>query len=92
MDDEEFRKHVCVYLKISCEMLADNEDQVIVDYTVGDRTTLFRIQSTCIGPILGKKGRLINAIRAITIAAGHKNGMRCAIDLVEYSETSQNVS
>lgn len=87
MTDDEFRKDLCVHLQISCSMLVDNGDTVIIDYIVGQRTTLYRIHATRLGPILGTKGVLLNAIRAIAIAAGHKRKIRIAIDLVEYYET-----
>src|ERR1035437_8523001 len=84
MTDDEFRKHLCVYLQICCGMLAEKGDTVIVDYVVGERTTLYRIHTSRLGPILGTKGHLINAIRTLAIAAGHRIKTRIAVDLIEY--------
>ena len=86
MTDDEFRKHLCVYLQVCCSMLAEKGDTMIVDYVVGQRTTLYRIHASRLGPILGSKGRLINAIRTLAIAAGHRIKSRIAIDLVKYCE------
>lgn len=91
MTDEEFRNYLCVYLQIAGSMLVGKGDTIIVDYIIGQRTTLYRIHATRLGPILGKKGRLINAIRTIAIAAGHKRRIRFAIDLVEYYGTDAAV-
>src|ERR1035437_178545 len=84
MTDDEFRKHLCVYLQVCCSMLAEKGDTMIVDYVVGQRTTLYRIHASRLAPILGTKGRLINAIRTIAMAAGHRIKTRIAVDLVEY--------
>ena len=79
--EDEVRKTVLAFIQVSCNMLVDAGDVITVSQIVGDRTTVFRIQTSDVGAVLGKKGRLIGAIRAIAYAFGHKHGIRIYIEI-----------
>lgn len=65
--------------------LVDNPDAVEVSEIVGTQsfTLELKVDATDIGKIIGKQGRIIEAIRTIVRAASTKDGMRANIEIVE---------
>lgn len=57
---------------VSVEEIA-NGKSILVEVTVADGDT---------GRVIGKRGRVINAIRTVTQIKGSKNGKKIAVELV----------
>jgi predicted RNA-binding protein YlqC (UPF0109 family) len=64
-------------------MLLDEFESVTVNYVVGPRTTVFEIRTTKVGAILGKKGRLVQAMRELVRASATKYQLACVIEIIE---------
>jgi uncharacterized protein len=65
--------------------LVDNPDQVRVRAIEGEQVTVFEMrvhQSDC-GRVIGRKGRIADAIRTILRGAGMKQGRRLALEILE---------
>ena len=67
------------------EALVDNPDQVSVTEIEGDRTTVLeiRVAKSDIGKVIGKRGRIAEAMRTIVGAASAKIRKRTVIEIVE---------
>jgi predicted RNA-binding protein YlqC (UPF0109 family) len=66
--------------------LVGNADAVeVAEYGDGGKTVKFsvRVAPEDYGRVIGREGRTIKAIRSILFFAGHKQGKRFQIDLVE---------
>jgi predicted RNA-binding protein YlqC (UPF0109 family) len=90
MMNDELRDNVVTYLHITCGMLVDPDDVVKIDYRVGEKTTVFEIRTSNVGALLGKKGRLIDAIRMLVKSAGNRQGVRVVIELMECSSAAES--
>jgi predicted RNA-binding protein YlqC (UPF0109 family) len=73
------------FLKRVVYALVDYPDQVTITETQGQGTIIFgiRCHPTDVGKLVGKKGRTIQAVRIITLAAGGKQGERIHVDIIE---------
>ncbi len=67
------------------QALVDNPKKVQVNEIKGSQTVVLelRVTNTGIGRIIGKQGKMANAIRAILKAASGKAGKRFVIEIVE---------
>lgn len=65
--------------------LAGQPEEVYVEETVDGKNVRIqvRVAESDMGRIIGREGRTVKAIRNILFAAGHKNGKRFHLDLVE---------
>ncbi len=65
--------------------IVDNPDQVEVNEVEGERAVVFelRVASEDMGKVIGKKGRVIHAIRALVQAAAAKEGKRATVEILE---------
>ncbi|WP_413559777.1 KH domain-containing protein [Bdellovibrio sp. HCB209] len=64
------------------EML-DHADQVVVNYSVGDRTTVYKVNChpQSLGQLIGCKGKNIGGIRAVLSAMMARKGIRAIIEI-----------
>ena len=65
--------------------LVDDKEAVEISVEAGDRATVIRLRvaESDMGRIIGREGRTVKAIRSLLFAAGHKQGKRFVLDIVE---------
>ncbi len=65
--------------------LVDHPDQVSVRAVVGEQVTVFelRVSPSDLGLIIGRQGRIAQAIRVILSAAGMKLKKRFSLEILE---------
>ena len=65
--------------------LVDKPEEVVVTEIKGERSTVIelKVAKEDIGKIIGKKGRMAQAIRTILSAASAKIRRRCTLELIE---------
>ena len=65
--------------------LVTHPDQVKVIENQGEQTCVFelKVAKEDMGRVIGKKGRIIEALRTIVFAFGVKRKKRCIIQLIE---------
>lgn len=64
------------------EML-DHAEKVCVEYSVGDRTTVYKVNChpQSLGQLIGSKGKNIGGIRAVLSAMMARKGIRAIIEI-----------
>ncbi|HON86915.1 MAG: KH domain-containing protein [Firmicutes bacterium] len=65
--------------------IVDYPDQVEVNEVEGERAVVFelRVAPEDMGKVIGKKGRVIHAVRALVQAAAAKEGKRATVEILE---------
>jgi predicted RNA-binding protein YlqC (UPF0109 family) len=65
--------------------LVDRQESVSVRETEGERTTIIELSvaEADLGKVIGKQGKMIQAMRTIVTAAGVKAGKRCTLEIIE---------
>lgn len=65
--------------------LVDNPDQVNVQEIVEPSATIYelKVDSSDMGRVIGKGGRVINSIRALVQVAAARQGKRVSLEIVE---------
>lgn len=68
--------------------LVTQPDEVKVTENEGDQTNVFEVKvaKEDMGRVIGKKGRIIEALRTIVFAFGVKQKKRCMLQLIEEEE------
>ena len=69
--------------------LVTKPDEVEVTENEGDQTNVFEVKvaKEDMGRVIGKKGRIIEALRTIVFAFGVKKKKRCLLQLIEEEES-----
>lgn len=64
--------------------LVDHPESVEVQEVVGERTTVLelKVHTEDIGKVIGRKGRIINALRVIIKSAAVKEGKMITLELI----------
>jgi len=64
--------------------LVDHPDEVQIKEVVGERTTVLelKVHTDDIGKVIGRKGRIINALRVIIKSAAVKEGKIISLELI----------
>ncbi len=72
-------------LERSAKALVDNPNEVSVSEVSGSQITILelRVAQEDLGKVIGKQGRLAQAIRTILSAASMKLGKRFHLDIIE---------
>ncbi len=72
-------------VKFIASAIVDNPDQVEVNEVQGERTVVYelRVAPEDMGKIIGKKGRVIHAVRAVVQAAAAREGKRATVEILE---------
>lgn len=67
------------------QSIVDEPDKVQVSQTEGERAVVIEVRCAPedMGKIIGKKGRVIHAIRSLTQAAAAKEGKRATVEILE---------
>jgi hypothetical protein len=71
-------------LEYLAKALVDSPDQVEVKEVQGERSTILELKvgSSDIGKVIGKQGRIANALRTIVKAAAVKEGKRVIVEIL----------
>ena len=64
--------------------LVDSPDQVLIGETAGENVTVLeiRVAPDDVGKVIGKEGRIANAIRTVAKAAAAKNNRRVTVEIM----------
>lgn len=67
---------------ILCEIM-DRPEDIAVTYTVGERTTIFKVDChpKSLGQLIGSKGKNISGIRAVISAMMARKGIRAIVEI-----------
>jgi predicted RNA-binding protein YlqC (UPF0109 family) len=65
--------------------LVDNPDQVRINEVGGTQSFIVElsVEKSDIGKIIGKRGKTINALRALLMAVAARNGLRVSLEILE---------
>ncbi len=65
--------------------LVDHPDQVRVEETMGARSMIYelKVASDDMGRVIGKRGRVANAMRSLLRVAAARTGKRAILEIVE---------
>lgn len=65
--------------------LVDQPDEVAINLIEGEQSTILelKVASDDIGKVIGKQGRIANAIRIILSAAATKEGKRVVLEILD---------
>ncbi|HDS08975.1 MAG TPA: KH domain-containing protein [Firmicutes bacterium] len=65
--------------------LVDNPEEVSILETGGNKAVIYelKVARTDIGKVIGKEGRIANAMRTIISAAAKKQGKRALLQIIE---------
>ncbi|HOC92295.1 MAG TPA: KH domain-containing protein [bacterium] len=71
-------------LQLLVKSIVDTPEEVTISEVVGEKAVVYEIKvaESDIGKVIGKQGRIINAIRTIVRAAAVKDGKKVSIELL----------
>lgn len=72
-------------IKYIVKELVEDKDSVVVTSAMDGDTEVIsvKVADDDTGKIIGKKGKIVTAIRTITKAVGIKNGTKCIVEIVD---------
>ena len=70
-------------IKTMVVSIVDNTEAVLVEESTSEKGTLFEIKvaKDDVGKVIGKQGRIANALRTVAKAAGAKAGVRVMVNV-----------
>jgi uncharacterized protein len=73
------------FLEYVIKGLVQHPDDVVITPVQRNGMTIYelRMNEGDVGRIIGRQGMTINAIRALLLAGSAKQGLRCAVEIVE---------
>jgi len=71
-------------VELLVKALVDNQDKVNVTETTGNSVVIIEINvdPSDVGKVIGKEGRIANAIRTVVKAAGAKQNKKVTVEIV----------
>ena len=80
------------FVDYSVKNLVDNPDKVKINEVGGTHTVILElsVEKSDIGKIIGKKGKTINAIRALLMSVASRNGIRVNLEILEDSKDEEH--
>ncbi|MBI2842601.1 MAG: KH domain-containing protein [Armatimonadetes bacterium] len=71
-------------IEVLVKALVDEQDQVEVSEVSGDNSTTYEVHVAPgdLGKVIGKDGKIANALRTVTKAAAMKSGKKVYVDIV----------
>jgi predicted RNA-binding protein YlqC (UPF0109 family) len=71
-------------VELLVKSLVDSPDQVVINETAGNSVVIFEVivAPEDVGKIIGKEGRIANAIRTVVKAAGAKQNKKVTIEIL----------
>lgn len=81
-------------VELIAKALVDHPDQVRVTETEGESVTILeiRVSQEDAGKVIGKEGRIANAIRTVVKAAAAKNKRRATVEIMTDQPAKATVS
>jgi predicted RNA-binding protein YlqC (UPF0109 family) len=73
-------------LEFVAKSIVDDPDGVVIDVEEGRRGDVrlsLRVSPDDMGKVIGRRGRVAQAIRAVVRAAGAREGLEVAVDIVD---------
>jgi hypothetical protein len=88
---EESPKDLADLLRFIIVRLVDSPDDVEIKEVQGDKNTVFelKVNDADIGKVIGKKGRIIKALRVVMRAAAMHSGRSVSVELLTDSPNSE---
>jgi predicted RNA-binding protein YlqC (UPF0109 family) len=82
MKDDARERGRSILQSILCEMM-DHADHIAVNFSVGERTTIFKVDChpRSLGQLIGSKGKNISGIRAVIAAMMARQGIRAIVEI-----------
>jgi predicted RNA-binding protein YlqC (UPF0109 family) len=73
------------FLEYVVKGLVQHPEEVTITPVQRNGMTIYelRLNETDVGRIIGRQGMTINAIRTLLLAGSAKQGLRCAVEIVE---------
>ena len=73
------------FLEYIVKGLVQNPEEVTITPVQRNGMTIYelRLNESDVGRIIGRQGMTINAIRTLLLAGSAKQGLRCAVEIVE---------
>ena len=73
------------FLEYVIKGLVQHPEEVTITPVQRNGMTIYelRLNETDVGRIIGRQGMTINAIRTLLLAGSAKQGLRCAVEIVE---------
>jgi hypothetical protein len=73
------------FLEYVIKGLVQHPDEVTITPVQRNGMTIYelRLNESDVGRIIGRQGMTINAIRTLLLAGSAKQGLRCAVEIVE---------
>jgi predicted RNA-binding protein YlqC (UPF0109 family) len=73
------------FLEYVVKGLVQNPEEVTITPVQRNGMTIYelRLNESDVGRIIGRQGMTINAIRTLLLAGSAKQGLRCAVEIVE---------
>lgn len=77
------REQVRAHLEQTLRMLVSFPEDVVVNFTIGERTTIYKVHCSrrVCGQIIGNHGRTINSVRQMVLAMTARQGIRSIVEL-----------
>jgi uncharacterized protein len=71
-------------VELIVKALVDNTNEVEIKETAGESVVILEIKvsTTDVGKVIGKEGRIANAIRTIVKAAASKQGKKVTVEII----------
>lgn len=71
-------------VELITKSLVDNPDDVVIKETAGESIVILEIKvgSDDVGKVIGKEGRIANAIRTVVKAAAAKQGKKVTVEII----------
>jgi|TARA_Y100000034_G_scaffold135742_1_gene208882 predicted RNA-binding protein YlqC (UPF0109 family) len=76
-------ENINTLIKTMVVSIVDNTEAVLVEESTSEKGTLFEIKvaKDDVGKVIGKQGRIANALRTVAKAAGAKAGVRVMVNV-----------
>ncbi len=74
--------------------LVDSPDQVVITQTAGESVVIIeiRVAQDDVGKVIGKEGRIANAIRTVVKAAAAKHDKKVTVEIMTQNSSNSSAS
>ena len=82
---EREQQELAAYMKATVQGIVDNPEAVDVAAIMGEQTCVLnlRVAPTDVGKVIGKQGKMANALRTLLVAISTKHGMRAVLEILD---------
>ncbi len=86
--DKDARENVRALLETIVRGMVDLPDSIKVTYTMGEKTTIFKVDcdQKCLGQIIGARGKNISGLRAVVAATMARQGIRAIVEIPFFAQ------